>query len=158
MLQPADGRSRPNELNKYKQPQTDEDVKAKKTWTDADNYNPKPEIKFELWRKNGTAGAGEKVVDATALTNNEVNFGKQLKTDINGVEYTYFVKEIFTNAEENDGSRYFGWQVQPRVPTIQGVPESFLPGRRKAQLNPSNNAPLSFHLSSAYNKILLYSL
>ena len=88
--------------NKYKQPQTDEDVKAKKTWTDADNYNPKPEIKFELWRKNGTAGAGEKVVDATALTNNEVNFGKQLKTDINGVEYTYFVKEIFTNAEEKD--------------------------------------------------------
>ena len=31
-----------------------------------------------------------------------MNFGKQLKTDINGVEYTYFVKEIFTNAEEKD--------------------------------------------------------
>ena len=95
--------------NTYAQPQTDEDVKATKKWVDADSFNPKPEIKFELWRKNGTAGAGEKVIGTQDYPNpqtvpegGEVNFGKQLKTDINGVEYKYYVKEIFTNAEERD--------------------------------------------------------
>ena len=78
--------------------QNDEEIIATKTWEDA--TNPKPEIKFELWRKGGTAGEGEKVVDATELTDDKVNFGKQPKKDGNGVAYTYFVKEVFTNPEE----------------------------------------------------------
>ena len=64
----------------------------------------KPGIKFELWRKGGEAGPiGQKVdgVEAKAPgSDNKVNFGKQEKTDINGVVYEYFVKEIFDNPDD----------------------------------------------------------
>lgn len=76
--------------NTYTQPETD-DLVGTKVWVNG----PKPAVEFELWRKNGTAGTGEKVVDATAVDTDTltVNFGKQLKTDINGVEYEYYVIE-----------------------------------------------------------------
>mgnify|MGYP001263693184 CR=1 FL=1 len=86
--------------NKYVIPPT-EDLIATKVWSEANPVNvTKPGIKFELWRKNGTAGEGELVVEATALENNRVNFGEQDKTDINGAEYEYFVKEIYDNPQD----------------------------------------------------------
>lgn len=88
--------------NTYVQPLTDENIVATKTWLDADNLTAKPDIKFELWRMNGTAEEGEKVEDAKAVENDKVDFGKQLKTDINGVEYTYYVKEVFSNPKDKD--------------------------------------------------------
>ena len=49
-----------------------------------------------MWRKGGEAGPiGQKIdgVEAKAPgSDNKVNFGKQEKTDINGVVYEYFVK------------------------------------------------------------------
>jgi len=80
--------------NTYNSPETDGDIIGTKEWVNG-SADDRPEVKFELWRKNGTAGDGEKVVDAKAVdaTTNEVNFGKQLKTDINGVEYEYYVLE-----------------------------------------------------------------
>ncbi|NLX83015.1 MAG: Cna B-type domain-containing protein [Clostridiales bacterium] len=81
--------------NTYKQPDTEEDVIGEKVWVNS----PKPAVEFELWRKKGTAGDdGEKVVEAKAVdaTTLKVNFGKQLKTDINGVVYEYYVLEPVT--------------------------------------------------------------
>jgi len=78
--------------NTYVQPETDIDIVGTKEWVNGPET--KPTVSFELWRKNGTAGTGERVVAATELTGTTVNFGKQLKTDINGVEYEYYVKEV----------------------------------------------------------------
>ena len=81
------------------------DISATKTWQDADGQAPKfttPEVKFELWRKAGQAGTEEIVKVATELTNNSVTFSGVDKYDANNVEYTYFVKEVFTNAAEKD--------------------------------------------------------
>ena len=81
------------------------DISATKTWQDADGQAPKfttPEVKFELWRKAGQAGTEEIVKAATELTNNSVTFSGVDKYDANNVEYTYFVKEVFTNAVEKD--------------------------------------------------------
>ncbi len=81
------------------------DISATKTWQDADGQAPKfttPEVKFELWRKAGQAGTEEIVKAATELTNNSVTFSGVDKYDANNVEYTYFVKEVFTNAAEKD--------------------------------------------------------
>lgn len=135
--------------NTYTQPQTDEDVKASKTWVDADNFDPKPEIKFELWRKNGTAGDGEKVTGTpdypnpqTVLEGGEVNFGKQLKTDINGVVYKYYVKEIFTNAEERDNWIIKGEGSLEVTNTLKG--EGDRDGKltiRKALINEATDEP-----------------
>lgn len=91
--------------NTYKVPQTDENIVATKVWVEDLNKAEypnyvRPSVKFELWRKGGTAGAGEKVVDATGLTDNKVDFGKQDKTDINGVVYEYYVKEIYNNPND----------------------------------------------------------
>ncbi len=77
--------------NKYVQPQTDENVIGTKYWVNGPAE--KPAVEFELWRRNGTARNGERVVAATAVVNNKVDFGKQLKTDVNGVEYEYYVVE-----------------------------------------------------------------
>ena len=70
------------------------DIKATKTWENADDYTPKPTIKFELWRKGGTAEEGEKVKGTAQYPNpqtvgagGEVNFGKQRKTDVKGESY-----------------------------------------------------------------------
>lgn len=80
--------------NTYQQPLTDDEVVAIKLWDGGENFeNERPTVQFELWRKNGTAGDGEKVVEATLVVNDQVNFGKQLKTDVNGVEYEYYVIE-----------------------------------------------------------------
>ena len=86
--------------NKFEIPQTENDVEALKIWAPENPAHvTKPGIKFELWRKGGEAGPiGQKVdgVEAKAPgSDNKVNFGKQEKTDINGVVYEYFVKEIF---------------------------------------------------------------
>ncbi|WP_294794139.1 S-layer homology domain-containing protein [uncultured Fenollaria sp.] len=81
------------------------DILATKTWQDADGSAPTfttPEVKFELWRKVGQAGAEEIVKQAIALTNNSVTFSGVDKYNANNVEYTYFVKEVFTNAAEKD--------------------------------------------------------
>ena len=93
--------------NTYSQPQTADDIKATKTWSGQGSATP--EISFTLYRKAGANGTEEQVTGTPTHPNpqvvpagNEVNFGKHEKTDINGVEYTYFVKEIFTNAEEKD--------------------------------------------------------
>ncbi|MDU7244583.1 MAG: S-layer homology domain-containing protein [Clostridia bacterium] len=84
-------------------PEQTEDLIARKIWQD--NRQKHPDISFELWRKGGTAGAGEIVVDATPVKNDQVNFGKQLKKDDNGVTYEYFVREVqvpdgYTKAED----------------------------------------------------------
>ena len=81
------------------------DITATKTWQDAEGQTPTfdtPEVKFELWRKAGQAGAEEIVKTATELTNNSVTFTGVDKYDANNVEYTYFVKEVFTNTVEAD--------------------------------------------------------
>ena len=81
------------------------DITATKTWQDDKGQTPTfttPEVKFELWRKAGQAGAEEIVKQATALTNNSVTFSGVDKYNANNVEYTYFVKEVFTNAVEKD--------------------------------------------------------
>lgn len=91
--------------NKFEIPQTENDVEALKIWAPENPAHvTKPGIKFELWRKGGEAGPiGQKVdgVEAKAPgSDNKVNFGKQEKTDINGVVYEYFVKEIFDNPDD----------------------------------------------------------
>ncbi|WP_294985687.1 S-layer homology domain-containing protein [uncultured Fenollaria sp.] len=81
------------------------DITATKTWQDDKGQTPTfttPEVKFELWRKAGQAGTEEIVKQATALTNNSVTFSGVDKYDENNVEYTYFVKEVFTNTAEKD--------------------------------------------------------
>ena len=81
------------------------DITATKTWQDDKGQTPTfttPEVKFELWRKAGQAGTEEIVKAATELTNNSVTFSGVDKYDENNVEYTYFVKEVFTNAVEKD--------------------------------------------------------
>ncbi|NLY08593.1 MAG: Cna B-type domain-containing protein [Tissierellia bacterium] len=83
--------------NTYKSPLTD-DLIANKTWVNGPTT--KPQISFELWRSGGTAGAGEMVGTAQEVVNNQVNFGKQDATDINGVNYNYYVQEV----GENGGS------------------------------------------------------
>lgn len=81
------------------------DITATKAWQDAEGNTPNfttPEVKFELWRKAGQAGTEEIVKEATALENNSVTFSKVDKYDANGVEYIYFVKEVFTNPAEKE--------------------------------------------------------
>lgn len=94
-----------NVRNSYVSPKT-EDLIFTKAWSGGPTV--KPTISFQLMRKNGTAGIGETVGDAVEVINNSANFGKYDKTDINGIEYEYYVKEV---GEENgvitlDGLRY----------------------------------------------------
>lgn len=81
--------------NTYKQPMTEGEIIAQKVWQGGEKYNNgiRPKVQFELWRKNGAAGTGELVVAAQDLVGNQVNFGQQLKTDINGVVYDYYAVE-----------------------------------------------------------------
>lgn len=78
--------------NTYQAPQTEELI-GKKEWKDVPEGTQTPNVKLELWRKTD-GGNEEKVVDATALTKGQVNFGKKDKLDKNGDAYTYFVKEV----------------------------------------------------------------
>jgi hypothetical protein len=84
--------------NTYESPETDENVVGIKSWAypvGTEEPDTKPQIHFELWRKNDTAGAGEKVEGPIIVgADNSVDFGKQLKTDIYGVEYDYYIKEV----------------------------------------------------------------
>ncbi|NLD88559.1 MAG: Cna B-type domain-containing protein, partial [Clostridiales bacterium] len=68
------------------------DVSGSKIWVGGPE-DDRPAIEFELWRKGGTAGDGEKVVNATLLIDDAVDFGKQVKYDKKGVEYKYYVVE-----------------------------------------------------------------
>ena len=93
--------------NTYKVPQTDGDVIGKKIWSGVPDGTIPPTVKLELWRKTSDADPGTKVVDATALdANNQADFGKQDKTDNNGVEYTYFVKEVDENGNAFNDANY----------------------------------------------------
>ncbi|MDO5689877.1 MAG: Cna B-type domain-containing protein [Tissierellia bacterium] len=92
--------------NTYVVPWTDGDLVAEKVW-DLSNWDEeyniedaKPAILFQLWRKGGTAGTGEAVSDKIAVDGESVNFGKQMKTDLDGVDYVYYVVEFFANPDD----------------------------------------------------------
>lgn len=91
--------------NTYVSPKT-EDLIATKTWTNGPIT--KPTVSLELWRRGGTAGGGEKVVDAVEATGDTYNFGPQDATDINEVAYTYFIQEVgeVDNKITLDGREY----------------------------------------------------
>lgn len=79
--------------NKYTSPKID--VIGEKKWVGVPDNETRPTVKLELWRKTSEKNQGEKVVNATDLdSDNKANFGKQYKTDENGVDYIYFVKEV----------------------------------------------------------------
>ena len=81
--------------NTYTSPQTDEDVIGEKIWENVPDGKKIPTVKFELWRKIEGSEEEERVVKASELDDkNRVNFGKQNKTDNNGQDYIYFVKEV----------------------------------------------------------------
>ena len=87
--------------NTYEVPKTDKNVIGKKEWSGVPTGTTIPTVKLELWRKTSVNPDGEKAVEeAMALTNNQADFGKQDKTDENGNKYTYFVKEVFDDANE----------------------------------------------------------
>ncbi|WP_311482349.1 InlB B-repeat-containing protein [uncultured Anaerococcus sp.] len=88
--------------NNYKIPKTEEDIIGKKIWDKVPEGSETPTVKLELWRKTSDNGDPEKAVDkAEALdAQNQVNFSKQDKTDKDGIDYTYFVKEVFDDANE----------------------------------------------------------
>ena len=109
------------------------DITATKAWQDAEGNTPNfttPEVKFELWRKAGQAGTEEIVKEATALENNSVTFSKVDKYDANGVEYTYFVKEVFTNSTEKDNWTVSGEGTLNLTNKLKG--DSTDPGTDKA--------------------------
>ena len=107
--------------NTYVPPMTDEDIIANKVWANVDENTTFPNIQFELWRRTeGIDGSDEKVIDARDLAEDEINFGKQLKTDIQGRTYIYYVKEIFTdNDPMNDN-----WKVKEEGLTITNTLKS----------------------------------
>ena len=87
--------------NTFEVQKTDENVIGKKVWKDVPDGTTPPTVKLELWRKTSANPEGEKAVqNAMDLTNNQADFGKQDKTDANGNAYTYFVKEVFDDANE----------------------------------------------------------
>ena len=110
------------------------DITATKAWQDAEGNTPNfttPEVKFELWRKAGQAGTEEIVKQATALnTENKVKFSEVDKYDANGVEYTYFVKEVFTNSTEKDNWTVSGEGTLNLTNKLKG--DSTDPGTDKA--------------------------
>ncbi len=73
-------------------------ITATKTWEGLPAGTTAPSIKFELYRKAGTAD--EEKVTEQIVSGAKVNFGNyEIKNDV-GVEYTYYVKEVFTNPAE----------------------------------------------------------
>ncbi len=91
--------------NTYVIPKTEEDVIGSKTWIKdgAPVGLTDPEIELQLWRSGGTAGNGEQVESKAPDAMGKANFGRQDATDINGVKYTYYIKEVFsTDVPEND--------------------------------------------------------
>ncbi len=92
--------------NTYTSPQGE--FTATKVW-DGDEEVIRPEMEFTLYRKVGegteelVTGADVKKVDGTTLTAKWDNLDK---TDSNGNEYTYFVKEDFANKDENTNENW----------------------------------------------------
>ena len=78
--------------NTYVVPKTAEDIVATKKWIGVPDGTKTPAVKFQLQRTAN--GVTEDIGDAMALTNNQVNFGKQDKTDKAGNVYTFSVKEV----------------------------------------------------------------
>ena len=77
--------------NTYVVPKTD-DLVATKQWVGVPAETETPKVKFQLQRTAN--GVTKDVGQAMALTNDQVNFGKQDKTDANGNVYVYSVKEL----------------------------------------------------------------
>ena len=93
--------------NTYVVPQTKDNVIGTKVWENVPDGITPPTVKLELWRKTSANPQGEKAVEeAMALTNNQADFGKQDKTDINGLKYIYFVKEVDENGSPFKNDRY----------------------------------------------------
>ena len=93
--------------NKYIIPNTEKDIVGEKIWSGVSDEVVKPTVKLELRRKISEKDQGKKVVDAEDLgIDNKVNFGKQDKTDKNGVDYIYFVKEVDAEGKEFKHKNY----------------------------------------------------
>ena len=91
--------------NSYQVPKT-EDIIANKVWKDLPEGTTKPIVKFQLYRKAKGSSVEEKVGESKELVNDQVNFGIEDKTDKNGVEYIYFVKELDENGAEFNKENY----------------------------------------------------
>lgn len=101
--------------NSFRQPETEELI-ARKLWEVPDPSVERPELGFELWRKGGDAGDGVRVTEAMPLDENGMrNFGRQLRTDANGREYSYYVKELYSNPED---PRLDNWEKEERGLTV----------------------------------------
>ncbi|WP_151409188.1 Cna B-type domain-containing protein [Anaerococcus sp. Marseille-P9784] len=122
--------------NTYQVPQTD-DIIAKKMWKGLPEGTTKPIVKFQLYRKAQGSSLEEKVGEARDLQNDQVNFGKEDKTNQNGVEYIYFVKELDENGaefkKENYKTSYDGLTVtntyQQKPTPDPGTPGGEDPGK-----------------------------
>ena len=120
--------------NTYVVPQT-EDLIATKQWVGVPDGTAKPEVKFQLQRTAN--GVTEDVGDAMALTNNQVNFGKQDKTDKDGKVYTYFVKEVNADGSAFNDANYTSEVNGLTVTNTYHAPEvkftvTYLPGSSTA--------------------------
>uniref|UniRef100_UPI002804E8FC Cna B-type domain-containing protein n=1 Tax=uncultured Anaerococcus sp. TaxID=293428 RepID=UPI002804E8FC len=109
--------------NTYTSPITDEDIIGEKKWVGVPEGTDKPTVKLELWRKTSEDGKAEKAVkEAKNLDDqNQANFGKQDKTDENGVDYIYFVKEVNEKGEEFSHPNYSAKVEGLKVTNTYGV-------------------------------------
>ena len=116
--------------NTYVVPQT-EDLIATKQWVGVPDGTATPEVKFQLQRTAN--GVTEDVGQAMALTNDQANFGKQDKTDKNGVEYIYSVKELGEDGNAFNDANYTSVVNGLTVTNTYHAPEvkftvTYLPG------------------------------
>ena len=125
--------------NTYVVPQTKDNVIGKKVWKDVPTETTPPTVKLELWRKTSANPDGEKAVEQPMAldANNQADFGKQDKTDNNGVEYTYFVKELDENGSAFNHSNYTSEVNGLTVTNTYHAPEvkytvTYLPGSSTA--------------------------
>ena len=126
--------------NTYVVPKTD-DLVATKQWVGVPDGTAKPEVKFQLQRT--VNGQTEDVGNAKDLTNNQVNFGKQDKTDANGNVYVYSVKELGEDGNAFNHSNYTSEVKGLTVTNTYHAPEvkytvTYLPGSSTAtgKMNP----------------------
>ena len=81
------------------------EIKALKTWNYPAGFSVTiPAVKLELWRNTkGVEESDELVESAKPLVNDEeVSFGKQPLTDMQGRTYNYYIKEILPDEAESD--------------------------------------------------------
>ena len=135
--------------NTYVVPQT-EDLIATKQWVGVPDGTATPEVKFQLQRTAN--GVIEDVGQAMDLTNNQANFDKQDKTDANGVEYIYSVKELDENGNAFNHPNYTSEVNGLTVTNTYHAPEvkytvTYLPGSLKATgtMNPVTVAENTNH-------------